>query len=47
VIPDDVQALAIPVLAHRMLPSTAAVVGREMPDRILAAIVQRLPLPGR
>ena len=47
VIPDDVQALAIPVLAHRLLPSTAAVVGREMPDRILTAIVQRLPLPGR
>jgi MoxR-like ATPase len=47
VIPDDVQALAVPVLAHRLLPSTAAVVGREMPDRILAAIVQRLPLPGR
>jgi MoxR-like ATPase len=47
VIPDDVQALSIPVLAHRLLPSTAAVVGREMPDRILAAIVQRLPLPGR
>jgi MoxR-like ATPase len=47
VIPDDVQSLAIPVLAHRLLPSTAAVVGREMPDRILAAIVRRLPLPGR
>jgi MoxR-like ATPase len=47
VIPDDVQILAVPVLAHRLLPSTAALVGREMPDRILAAIVQRLPLPGR
>ena len=47
VIPDDVQTLAIPVLAHRLLPSTAAVVGREMPDRILSAIVQRLPLPSR
>jgi MoxR-like ATPase len=47
VIPDDVQTLAIPVLAHRLLPSTAAVVGRELPDRILSAIVQRLPLPGR
>jgi MoxR-like ATPase len=47
VIPDDVQALAIPVLAHRLLPSTAALVGREMPDQILAGIVQRLPLPGR
>jgi MoxR-like ATPase len=47
VIPDDVQTLAIPVLAHRLLPSTAAVVGRELPDRILSAIVRRLPLPGR
>jgi len=47
VIPDDIQALAVPVLAHRLLPSTAALVGREMPDRILSAIVQRLPLPGR
>jgi MoxR-like ATPase len=47
VIPDDVQTLAVPVLAHRLLPSTAALVGRELPDQILAAIVQRLPLPGR
>jgi MoxR-like ATPase len=47
VIPDDVQALAVPVLAHRLLPSTAAMVGRELPDQILAAIVRRLPLPGR
>jgi MoxR-like ATPase len=47
VIPDDVQALTIPVLAHRLLPSTAALVGRETPDRILSGIVQRLPLPSR
>ena len=47
VIPDDVQALAVPVLAHRLLPSTAAMVGRELPDQILTAIVRRLPLPGR
>jgi MoxR-like ATPase len=47
VIPDDVQALAIPVLAHRLLPSTAAMVGRELPDQILTAIVRRLPLPNR
>lgn len=43
----DVQSLAIPVLAHRLLPSTSAMVGREMPDQILTAIVRRLPLPGR
>ena len=47
VIPDDVQALAVPVLAHRLLPSTAAMVGRELPDQILNAIVRRLPLPSR
>ena len=47
VIPDDVQTLAVPVLAHRLLPSTAAMVGRELPDQILAGILQRLPLPGR
>jgi MoxR-like ATPase len=47
VIPDDVQALAVPVLAHRLLPSAEAMVGRELPDQVLSAIVQRLPLPGR
>jgi MoxR-like ATPase len=47
VIPDDVQALAVPVLAHRLLPSAEAMVGREMPDQVLTAIVRRLPLPSR
>jgi MoxR-like ATPase len=47
VIPDDVQALAIPVLAHRLLPSAEAVVGRELPDQVLASIIRRLPLPAR
>ena len=47
VIPDDVQSLAVPVLAHRLLPSAEAMVGRELPDQVLSAIVRRLPLPGR
>jgi MoxR-like ATPase len=47
VIPDDVQHLAVPVLAHRLLPSAEAMVGREMPEQVLAGIVRRLPLPGR
>ena len=47
VIPDDVQALALPVLAHRLLPTAEAVVGRELPEQVLAKIVERLPLPGR
>jgi MoxR-like ATPase len=47
VIPDDVQALALPVLAHRLLPTAEAVVGRDLPEQVLARIVERLPLPGR
>jgi MoxR-like ATPase len=47
VIPDDVQALAGPVLAHRLLPTAEAVVGRELPEQVLAKIVERLPLPAR
>src|SRR5215467_7797587 len=45
VIPDDMQALALPVLAHRLLPSAEAVVTQEAPERVLAAIVDHLPLP--
>jgi len=45
VIPDDVQALAGPVLAHRLLPTPEALVGNEPPEHVLAKIVDRLPLP--
>jgi MoxR-like ATPase len=45
VIPDDVQALAGPVLAHRLLPSAEAMSERQLPDRVVAGIVERLPLP--
>jgi MoxR-like ATPase len=47
VIPDDVQALSGPVLAHRLLPTAEALVGRELPEQVLAKIVERLPLPTR
>jgi MoxR-like ATPase len=47
VIPDDVQELAIPVLAHRLLPTAEAMVGRQLPEKVLGKIVERLPLPGR
>ena len=39
VIPDDVQALAVPVLAHRLLPAFEA-------EQTVADLVERLPLPG-
>jgi MoxR-like ATPase len=45
VIPDDMQALALPVLSHRLLPSAEAVVTQQPPERVLAAIVEHLPLP--
>jgi MoxR-like ATPase len=47
VIPDDVQALALPVLAHRLLPTAEALVGRHLPEQVLGRIVERLPLPAR
>jgi MoxR-like ATPase len=47
VIPDDVQALALPVLAHRLLPTAEALVGRQLPEKVLAKIVERLPLPAK
>ena len=47
VIPDDVQLLAGPVLAHRLLPTAEAVVGREQPEHVLAKIIERVPLHSR
>ena len=45
VLPDDVQELAEPVLAHRLLPSTdARLSGRTIAETI-AAVVARTPLP--
>jgi MoxR-like ATPase len=47
VVPDDVQALAVPVLAHRLLPAAEATVERRMPEQVVSGLVQRLPLPRR
>jgi MoxR-like ATPase len=45
VIPDDVQALAVPVLAHRLLPAAEALVERTLPEQVVAKLVADLPLP--
>jgi MoxR-like ATPase len=45
VIPDDIQALAVPVLAHRLLPTAEALVERQLPEQVVAKIVAELPLP--
>jgi MoxR-like ATPase len=45
VLPDDLQALAVPVLAHRIIPTAEAQLSRRTTDAILSEIVHRLPLP--
>jgi MoxR-like ATPase len=45
VLPDDVQDLAGPVLAHRLLPTAEAQVARRTPEAVVADLVARVPLP--
>ena len=47
VIPDDVQRLARPVLAHRLLPTAEAIVERHLPEHVVDRIVAQLPIPRR
>ncbi len=44
-LPDDLQLLALPVLAHRVLPTAEAQIGRRTADAIVADIVRRVPVP--
>jgi MoxR-like ATPase len=46
VIPDDIKALAIPVLAHRMVVSPAARLRNLSAEKIVQEIVNRQPVPG-
>jgi len=45
VLPDDIQALAEPVLAHRLLPTAEAQIARRTPSSVVADIVIRVPVP--
>jgi MoxR-like ATPase len=45
VIPDDVQHLAIPVFAHRLIPTPSATVAGRTPEDILADVVAKVPIP--
>jgi MoxR-like ATPase len=45
VLPDDLQSLAVPVLAHRVIQTAEAQLGRRTTDAIMADLVHRLPLP--
>jgi MoxR-like ATPase len=45
VTPDDIQDLAEPVLAHRLLPTAEAQIARRDPELVVAEIVDRVPVP--
>jgi MoxR-like ATPase len=46
VLPDDVQAVAVPVLAHRIIVSPAARLRDLGADRIVQEIIESVPVPG-
>jgi MoxR-like ATPase len=45
VLPDDVQVLATPVLAHRLIATPEAQVAGRTPETLVADLVSRVPLP--
>ena len=45
VLPDDVQALAGPVLVHRLLPAVEAQIGGRNADHIVSDVVRSVPMP--
>ncbi|WP_425434712.1 AAA family ATPase [Nonomuraea jiangxiensis] len=45
VIPDDLQDLAVPVLAHRLLPSVEAQGQRRLPEQVVTELLRRVPVP--
>ncbi len=45
VLPDDIQALAAPVLAHRLLPNAEAQLAGRSAERIVVELVRTVPAP--
>ncbi|HEX5567811.1 MAG TPA: MoxR family ATPase [Streptomyces sp.] len=45
VLPDDVQGLAVPVLAHRLLPTAQVQLSGRTTEQIVVDIVRRVPVP--
>lgn len=44
-LPDDVQSLAVPVLAHRLLPTAQAQLNRRTSEQVVAEILHHTPVP--
>ncbi|WP_243640059.1 AAA family ATPase [Streptacidiphilus pinicola] len=45
VIPDDLQRLAVPVLAHRVLPTAETQLGRRTAEDVVRDLVRAVPIP--
>lgn len=45
VLPDDVQALVLPVLAHRLLLTPDAMLARRTPEDVLGGVLASVPVP--
>ena len=45
VVPDDLHGLAVPVLAHRLIPSTDATMSGRTPTTILQGVLDSVPMP--
>ncbi len=43
-LPDDIKQLAIPVLAHRLIPTAEARIGRREPQQIITDLLERVPI---
>jgi len=44
VLPDDIKYLAVPVLAHRLIPTAEARIGRREPQQIITDLLERVPV---
>jgi MoxR-like ATPase len=44
VLPDDIKALAVPVLAHRLIPTAEARVARRTPEQIVTDLLEQVPI---
>jgi MoxR-like ATPase len=45
VLPDDVQQLAAPVLAHRLLLTADAALGRRSAEQVVTELLATVPVP--
>ena len=47
ILPEDVQRMVLPVLAHRIIPNAEAKMKGISAERILIAVVENVPVPLR